>query len=466
MDSADIIRLILQFLKLNGLVSSFDALKTETGVNLNVVHDKTAILHNISQAKWDLVLQDISLMDWSAIDLTPLFELMFLDFLKNGEFEAGRTILRESAPMKLLRDKQPDQYHRLEHALLSRSFTSNDVAVMDELKEKVIQFFKSNLAEAPKENRLLRLINESLKWQLHGINLPTNCRFDLFRGVMVADSEKMDQVPCNIFTQYNLKLTCMCFDSTGSLFCIGDADGFINLVDFITGQPHPDYQTADPMAMPKSITCCKFDAVNGTLLMVGTIDGSVAVWKVDHGTTKPIKYFPNVCAHPINSVDLSIDGNVVACSDHSMFILGLRSGNVLRHFADIHCARVVVSNGQIVALSTNKTIVTFDQNFAKRECLLSVQPHILNSHGPAVVVDGGLFKDHAYTLLCGDMTVIASTCNHNFIFLALSDCVKVFDHSGTFKETITVSNVTHIAVHPKLNVLVTSDGTTVSILKP
>jgi len=58
-ESEDVIRLILQFLKENNLVDSMRELQLESGVALNTVDDIDGFLSDIRYGRWDSVLQQV-----------------------------------------------------------------------------------------------------------------------------------------------------------------------------------------------------------------------------------------------------------------------------------------------------------------------------------------------------------------------------------------------------------------------
>ena len=58
--SQDVVRLMLQYMKENNLLSAMRALQTETGVCMNTVDNLDAFVQDILTGKWDRVLSTVS----------------------------------------------------------------------------------------------------------------------------------------------------------------------------------------------------------------------------------------------------------------------------------------------------------------------------------------------------------------------------------------------------------------------
>lgn len=59
-DSKDVVRLMIQFMKENGLVESMKVLQTEAGVSLNTVDNVESFAADIINGRWDTVLSQVS----------------------------------------------------------------------------------------------------------------------------------------------------------------------------------------------------------------------------------------------------------------------------------------------------------------------------------------------------------------------------------------------------------------------
>lgn len=59
-DSKDVVRLMLQYMKENNLITAMHALQTETGVCMNTVDNMDTFVRDIKLGRWDTVLAQVS----------------------------------------------------------------------------------------------------------------------------------------------------------------------------------------------------------------------------------------------------------------------------------------------------------------------------------------------------------------------------------------------------------------------
>ena len=85
-ESTDVIRIVLQFLKENNLIDSLKSLQKESGIALNTVDSVESFASDIKNGKWDSVLQQVSVLklptDKLVCKLTIITIILpYIDFL-------------------------------------------------------------------------------------------------------------------------------------------------------------------------------------------------------------------------------------------------------------------------------------------------------------------------------------------------------------------------------------------------
>jgi hypothetical protein len=106
-DSADVIRIMLQFMKDNNLKDSLKALSAETGVSLNTVDSVDSFVADICQGKWESVLAQVNHLKVPKEKLASLYEQVIFELLEVGERNLAKELLALSEPMKYLKLEHP-----------------------------------------------------------------------------------------------------------------------------------------------------------------------------------------------------------------------------------------------------------------------------------------------------------------------------------------------------------------------
>ena len=91
-DSKDVIRLMLQFMKENNLANSMRELQTESDVTLNTVDNLESFISDIQRGHWDSVISQVSLLKLPREKMVKLRSITMI-FLPFAELSSSQPII-------------------------------------------------------------------------------------------------------------------------------------------------------------------------------------------------------------------------------------------------------------------------------------------------------------------------------------------------------------------------------------
>ena len=242
LDTPDVIKLVLQFLKENNLNESWKALSKESHVCLNTTDNLDLFILDIQSGKWDSVINQLNTMQIPIEKLQSVYEQMLFELLEMNERELAREILREAQPFKLLKETEPQHYIKLEQLCKRPFFSASDCYEAGSNKEirrqEIVNALVPEIAVVP-PSRLLTLLNYSLRYQYTQGLIPSSGRYDIFRASRKSSKKDTEErVPKRMGGIIRFDLAShpetVAFSVDGLSLITGSADGFIELWDHDT----------------------------------------------------------------------------------------------------------------------------------------------------------------------------------------------------------------------------------------
>ena len=283
-EATDVVRVVLQFLKENGLTNAMLALQDESQVALNTVDNLDTFVHDVQQGHWESVMTTVATLKLPAGLLSDLYEQVVLELLEMRELDTARQILRTAAPMAAMKAQQPERHRKLESLAGRPYFEALEAYGAGTSKERrraaLADSLKAHVTVVP-PSRLLALLGQSLKWQQHQGMLPKGSKFDLFRGAAaqrVIEPEAAISAPGPVIKfGKSSHPECACFSPDGQYLVSGSVDGFIEVWDFDKGRLRKDleYQAKDELMMHDVPVLCLSFSRDSELLAAGDQDGAI-----------------------------------------------------------------------------------------------------------------------------------------------------------------------------------------------
>ena len=385
-DSKDVVRLVLQFLKENSMFKAMRALEAQSDVSMNTVDNIETFQADILAGKWDHVLQQVASLKLPREKAMFLYEQVILECLESGERDLGREMLRTTEVMLFMKVDQPERYLKLERLCQRPFFNASDAYEIGTSKERrrqeLAESLSSEVTVVP-PSRLLALLGQALRYQQSQGMLPKGSSYDLFSGGRRAIKKDVDekiprkQAGIIRFNAESHPETAI-FSPDGLSLMTGSIDGFIELWDCDTCKLRKDleYQAKDELMMHEEAVLCSAFSRDGEFLATGAQSGQLKVWKVSTGLC--VKRFNPAHPQGLTSVCFSRDSTqlLTASFDQSARIHGLKSGKTLKEFRGhtsyVNSATFNKDGANILTASSDGTIKLWDVRTT--DCLLTFRP--------------------------------------------------------------------------------------------
>ena len=249
-DGGDVLRLVLQFLREQGLTRSVKTLQDEANISTNLVDDVAAFTSDIMSGRWDALLPQLALLKIPPPLLMSIYEQIVKELMEQREVDVARALLRGSLPLLMLKQDDPARYSRLE-LMAARGFDASAYSEgggKEARRAALARALSDHLVAAP-PSRLIALLGDGLRWQAQTGQIPANSKFDIFRGVVPAAREELERpvsTPAGSIRGGAIP-TAVAFTPDGSALVVASADGIIEVYDPDTLRIRKDleYQAKD-----------------------------------------------------------------------------------------------------------------------------------------------------------------------------------------------------------------------------
>ena len=119
-DNADVVRLVLQYLREAGLTSAAAELEREANVRLNALTNKASLVEDVRKGRWEKALPRLNGLDLPRQASCDLWEHIVRELVASREPKAAKSVLEGASPLLYLRETDPGRLDALKR-LVSRS---------------------------------------------------------------------------------------------------------------------------------------------------------------------------------------------------------------------------------------------------------------------------------------------------------------------------------------------------------
>jgi WD40 repeat-containing protein SMU1 len=386
-DNADVVRLVLQYLREAGLTSAAAELEKEADVRLNALTNKASLVEDVRKGRWEKALPRLNGLDLPRQASCDLWEHIVRELVSSREPKAAKSVLEGASPLLYLRETDPGRLDALKR-LVSRSaeferlggqaYSAQDTVdafpedSRDVKRRKLSETIDNALGEVAPE-RLASLLGAALRWRAHTGRSEAG-RVDIFRGSAKKAKLEAEKPPRRQAGALRLgegsRPLCLCFSGDGTALITGSSDGFIEVWDPALCRLRQDlvYQAKDELMLHDAPVLAVQASPDSTALASGCRDGTLKVWRLSTGACA--RKFAKAQQGAVTCIAWSRDGSqlITGGADGVVRTHGLKSGRQLQQFSHSAsgstCSVGFVSDSTIISAASDGRVTLWDARSA------------------------------------------------------------------------------------------------------